>query len=299
MNILEEVDIPVLTQQQESEVAGELTPLIGPLENLNRESKTFANLVLEPTSPGQLDIIDELYRWNRDKQEHNNIMLHENIARESNIKRALIQIESGGLLHSNPEDVKRLKRELKDTHEQIISIVEEIDFVAIGKIKKLKKNQAAPSFHKIWMWVLELYYGFPSSKYYWLEFKTKAFNKDKGKEFKRRIITQKYNALTNTEKDELKDIYEIHRKVVRDFVRSVELSHFLEVIDLIKHYVDTYEEYDKIKKMDVEGMDVEAVRNEEDKVLKAAARFNSVKYDVITEMQNILFMINHEFRPRQ
>jgi len=46
-------------------------------------------------------------------------------------------------------------------------------------------------------------------------------------------------------------------------------------------------------------MDVNAVREEEDKVIKASARFNSVKYDVITEMQNILFMVNHEFKARR
>lgn len=299
MNYLEELELPALGPQKENAIADELSPLIVQLEVLDQSAQATARLAKDSTTINQIAIIDELYKWNKQKMEENNKMLHDNISKEADIKRNLQKIEQGGVLNGNPEDVKTLKRKLKETHEKIVSLIEEIDYEVIGKIKGLSKNQAAPSFHRLWVWVLEVFYGFPASKYYWPEFKAKAFSKDKGKELKRRMITQNLAELTDTEKLELNELTEIHRKVIKDYVQSLELAHFLEAIDLMKVYIDTYDEYHNINKKGVENMDVNAVREEENKVLKASARFNSVKYDVVTEMQNILFLINHEFKPRR
>lgn len=299
MNYLEELDLPALSPQQENAIASELAPLIHQLEALNQAAQSTARLAQESTPSNQLAIIEELYRWNKQKLEENNRTLHENITKEAEIKKNLQTIVSGGILRGDPANLKILQHKLKETHEKIVSTIEEIDFGAIGNIKGLKKNQAAPSFHKLWMWVLELFYGFPASKYYWPEFKSKVFTKDKGKELKRRIITYNYGEMNDTEKMELIELCEVHKNVIKDFIKSVELSHFVEVIDLIQNYIYNFEEYIELKKKGVENMDVNSVREEEDKVVKASARFNSVKYDVITEMQNILFMVNHEFRPKR
>ena len=299
MNYLEELDLPALNPQEENLVAGELAPLIPQLEALNQTAQATARLAQDSTAQGQLAIIEELYRWNKQKLEANNKMLHENITKEADIKNALKKLESGGILRHNPEDLRNVQHNLKDIHEKIVNTIEEIDFMALGKIKGLAKNQGLPSFNKLWMWVLEVFYGFPASKFYWPEFKSKAFGKDKAVEFKRRMITHKYGELSDSEKLELRELCDVHKNIIKDYIKSEELNQFLDVIDHIEKYSREFEEYDNLKKKGVQDMDVQAVREEEDKVLKASARFNSVKYDVITEMQNILFLVNHEFRPKK
>lgn len=299
MNYLEELDLPALSPQQEDGIARELAPLIPQLESLNQNAQSVAKLARESTAPGQMSIIEELYRWNKQKLEENNQMLHENIAKESGIKNSLKKVEAGGILRGSPEDLRNVQANLKEIHEQIINIVEEINFVAIRDIKGLSKNEGIPSFNKMWVWVLEVFYGYPASKFYWPEFKAKVFGKDKGEEFRRRIITHKYGEIGDTEKLELREIVDVHKNVIIDYIKSPDLTQFVNVIDLIEKYVTEYEQYETLRTKGVEDMDVQAVREEEDKVLKASARFNSVKYDVITEMQNILFLVNHEFRPKR
>lgn len=46
------------------------------------------------------------------------------------------------------------------------------------------------SFHKIWIFVLEVFFGYPESKYDWRDFSKKTMSKkyDKGQELKRKII---------------------------------------------------------------------------------------------------------------
>jgi len=188
MNFLEELDLPALNTQEEAMIAGQIAPLLPQLELINRDAQTAAKLVQDSTPVNQLAIIDELFNFNKQKLEENNKMLHDNISKEAEIRIAMQKIETGEVLHGNPEELKSLQHELKVTHEKIVNLVEEIDFTAIAKIKGLRKNQAEQSFHKLFMFVLELFYGFPSSKYYWPEFRVKAFLKDKGNELKRRII---------------------------------------------------------------------------------------------------------------
>ena len=299
MNFLEELELPVLSPQQNDAVATEMAPLLPQLEAINRDAQSIAKVARDSAPQKQLAIIDELYRWNKEKLEMNNKMLHDNISKEAEISKAMEKMNSGYVFHGDPSQLRTLQQKLKGTHEKIVSILEEVDLVAIGNLKGLKKNQALPSFNKLWMWVLETFYGYPASKYYWPEFKSKAFNKDKGAELRRRMIIHKYGELSDTEKLELAELNDVHNKVIRDYINSVELKHFLEVVELIYVYVDLYEKYDYLKKKGTEDLDVNAVRQEEEKVLQASAKFNGVKYDVITEMQNILFMVHHEFKPQR
>ena len=299
MNYLEELDLPALHPQQEGEVANELGPLIPQLEAINQNAQATAKLAHDSTSQAQLAIIEELYRWNKQKLEENNRMLHENIGKEAEIRNMLKKVEAGHIMHGSPEEARSIQSRLKDIHVKIVNIVEEMNMVEFSRIKGISKNQGELSFNKLWVWVLEVIYGFPASKYYWPEFKTKVFTKDKGTEFRRRLITHKYGEMSDSEKLELRELVEVHKNVIKDHFTSPELHQFLDAVVLIDEYAQLYDEYEILRKKGVEDMDVQAVREEEDKVLKASARFNSVKYDVITEMQNVLFLVNHEFRPKR
>ena len=66
----------------------------------------------------------------------------------------------------------------------------------------------------MWIWVLEVYFRYPESKYYWPEFSKNVFKNDKGKKLKRRMIIKNYKNLTYSEVNELADICSVHAKVI-------------------------------------------------------------------------------------
>ena len=120
--------------------------------------------------------------------------------------------------------------------------------------------------------------------------------KDKGDEFKRLIIIKRYGKLSESEKFELNELNTLHIRIIKEFINTIDLNHFLDVFKFIERYIEVYDKYKQLKGIEYDNEDVEVVKEEEDKVTKASAKFNSVKYDLITEMQNILFLVNHEFK---
>ena len=63
------------------------------------------------------------------------------------------------------------------------------------------------------MWILEVIYNTPRSKFYWPEFAQKAIKKDEGKDLRRRMIMRNYGKLTNSEVSELFEIVKVHTNV--------------------------------------------------------------------------------------
>ena len=177
--------------------------------------------------------------------------------------------------------------------------MEDVDFVQIAKTKDFKGNKGEKSFHKLWMWILEVFFNTPSSKYNWNEFSRKAMKKDKGEELKRLIIIYKYGKLTTNERFELRELESLHIKVIKEFFNTTDLNSFMDVLKEINRYVEVYDKYVALKEISYDNNDVELVREEEKKVTMASAKFNSTKYDLMTEMQNILFLVNREFKKEE
>lgn len=56
---------------------------------------------------------------------------------------------------------------------------------------------------KVWIWILEVIYGYPRSKFFWPEFAKKAIKNDNGEDLRRRMIMRNYGKLNDTEISEL------------------------------------------------------------------------------------------------
>ena len=301
MNFLEEVIPPnlMIPQAQEKMVQHSLDTLMPDITKLKKIAEYDTKFIKKNTNKQQLDIIDELYEYNKELLSSNKALLHENIQKEGIIRANIEKVEGGELLHGSPDEKKELKHELQEIQNRIINTLEDVNFAPIAKITNFRGNKGEKSFHKLWMWILEIFYNTPSSKYDWKEFSRKVLKKDNGEELKRLIIIYKYGKLNTTEKFELEELNNLHVSVIKDYFNTVDLNNFMDVFKLIGKYLTVYEKYMSLKELNYDNKDEELIREEEKKVTKASAKFNSTKYDLITEMQNILFLVNHEFKKEE
>lgn len=72
---------------------------------------------------------------------------------------------------------------MQNLKQETIRQIEAIDFSQFKSIPKREKDDPVfVSFNKIWIWILEIFYNTPVSKYYWPEFRDKVIKKDNGSE---------------------------------------------------------------------------------------------------------------------
>lgn len=147
---------------------------------------------------------------------------------------------------------------------ETITQIESLDLSTLKNIPKSKSSEDPVfiSFNKIWIWVLEIFYNTPLTKYYWPEFRDKVIKKDGGEDLKRRMILYNVKNMGLTNQNELFEIMEIHSKVVTETYGN-KYPEFKKLISVLSMYLKQKEEdvlYNDIKNNAVEEDDVEKIK---------------------------------------
>ncbi len=300
MNILEELSINPneVGDLQKRDIMKKINNIMPQLAEIRKESDNLGQLYERSIDPTHRGIIDQVLNKAQQELEVNNTFLHKVIENEKELqdREERTNNGNGGVVTYDFLDTK--KNDLIKLKTAIIKDLEDLDFCQIGKIKKDKnKEMYFASFDKMWTWILGVFFNSPPSKYYWPEFKKKVFLKDKGQELRRRMIVYNYKGLTFSEVTDLVDIVNVHGKVVRDFFgeSNSDLIQFLKVLKNILKFKEEDDNYEKLKENAVEEQDVQKVREETLKQLKNKLTLSSIKYDVLSEMNNFLNLVVREF----
>ena len=149
------------------------------------------------------------------------------------------------------------------------------------------------SFHKIWIFILETYFGNSSNKYEWRDFSRRLFSKnyDSGKEFKRRLIVLDSETLSKFQIKEFSDLVYTHSELIREKMNDPILLEFLETFKMINTQLELTQKIKGMKNKSVNDDQIKTVE-EEEKILNAALQLNQKKFDIVTETQNLYSFIN-------
>jgi hypothetical protein len=301
MNNLEEISINEGNMQDDQvrTIKSKVTNLMPKLKQINQSSqliaKKFSNI-----SSDQKHIVDQIYNRASGEMKVNQKFLHDTIDLEKKLKGNFEDLKKGKGEIITPHQVENKKKELILMQANLIKEIEEMDFKEFLSINETDNNALFfKSFNKIWVWVMEVFFNLPSSYYYWPDFKTKALKKSNGAEVKRRMIIFPYKNLKNTELNELAEINSLHYHVVmekfgdkRPFL--LKFLNILRSIAIFKEQSDVYENY---KDNVVEENDVNTVREEFIQDSKNKNQLCSIKYDVLSEMNNFLHLLTRELKP--
>lgn len=298
MNYLEELEFTHGVLEQELErFQDQIKPALVEMQVLLKESETLANSVHRFIGHEQTAIVSEIYKANAEMIKPNEKLLHDCLHKEKELSVKIDRLRTGKHLNERIALQKERKEAASALRLQIIEEIEQLEFSKIAKIRKIDEVWAN-SFHKIWVWVLEVYFGFPSSKYDWEDFRKKAFStrKDKGKELKRRMIMHDPSNLTMFQASELEDIVRSHRRLLVDKTNIPDLNKFLQVLNLIFREFQMGKAWEKDLADGKFSTDMQKMRDEEEKTLLASQKLNQMRFDLITEVHDLLQLIDTEFR---
>ena len=304
MNYLEELELPRnLPESERSHIEKRLGPLLPAQKQLLAEATALAQETRQSIAQDQLQVIKEIHNYNGQLVKPNETLLHDCINKEKEARLKLDQFRSakpeGKLMEAKPAigDARQREEQLGAMRLQIIDSLEQIDFPRIAAIHKIDEVWG-PSFHKVWMWVLEVYFGFASSKYAWEDFSRKAMSKknDGGKELTRRMIVFDPSTLTPFQNQELDEIVNSHRKLLLDKTDFPEFNKFLNVLKLICEFNKAFRNKGKSDAAGKESLDVLKMRDEEERTLMASQKLNQTRFDLISEVHNLLLLIDTELK---
>ena len=297
MNYLEELEFAHGVPEQELEcIQNQLRPVLFETQKLMKESEMLAINVRRFIGQDQIAIISDIYEAASESIKPNEKLLHECLHKEKELSVKIDRLRSGKHLNERIKLQKDRKEAASALRLQIIEELEQIDFPQIAKIRKIEEVWAN-SFHKIWIWVLEVYFGYPSSKYDWEDFREKALTSrnDKGKELKRRMIVHDPSTLSMFQASELEDIVRSHRRLLMDKTNVPDLNKFLQVLTMIFREYQMSKIWEKDLADNKFSSDMQKMREEEEKTLMASQKLNQTRFDLITEVHNLLQLIETEF----
>jgi hypothetical protein len=298
MNYLEEIVLSRnLPEFDRSRIEKQLAPVIPDQQQLLSQSGSLAKEVERHISRDQVSTIDEIYRHNAQLVKPNETALHECLNKEKEYAAKLdkARYNKNGL--GEAKTSKQLSAQIDSLRLKTIDELEHMDFIQISKITKINEVWG-PSFHKVWTWVLEVYFGFPSSKYSWEDFSKKTMSKscDSGKELKRRMIVLEPTSMTPFQLQELEDIVASHRKLLMDKTNFPEFNKFLDVLSLIYQQSRLQKERHEQETSGRDSSDAMKMREEEERTLMAGQKLNQTRFDLISEVQNLYLLIDAELK---
>ena len=302
MNYLEEVEFSrQLAPQEEAHVQSRIAPLLTPLDRLRQETNALARDVQRQVSGDQLRIIEELRAHNATLIRPNEEILHRSIQRERELRQSMEQFRAGvhpkQLANAGPTaSGPQLTAQLKQLTGELIEALEAINFPQIAKLRKIPEV-AAPSFHRVWGWVLDVYFGVSLSKYEWEDFSGKTMTKkhESGRELKRRIIAFDPAAYTPNQRQDLKDLVATHRKLIVDKIAEPELHKFVDTLKIIEQQAEVANQRLRLEVNNTDSVDVSRTKDEEERTLGAEQKLNSTRFDLVSEIQNLYLLIEDEF----
>lgn len=182
--------------------------------------------------------------------------------------------------------------------DHLIDGLEALDLRAVAQMKagELPEDVAA-SFHKLWAWVLEVYFGASLSKYHWPEFARKALRRDGGKELKRRMIIHNYSQLSSSERLELSELNSLHAPFLRGKLANAQLSRLLDCLRAVGEYVELYAQYCAGKKSGSDSEEARLMREEERKYTEQALQLSSRMYERVTAVEALAGWLEEAFAP--
>lgn len=296
MNYLEEIELNRNTSEYDrSRFEKEVSPVLPEQQQLLIEAANLAKEVDRYISRDQFSIVEDINSHNSKLIKPNETLLHDCLNKEKEYGTKLERMKMGKNGQGETTTSKQVTTQLDSLRLQTINELELLEFTEIAKIKKID-DVWGPSFHKLWVWVLEVYFGFPSSKYSWEDFSKKAMSKtcDSGKELRRRMIVLEPTSLTMFQVQELEDLVASHRKLLMDKTNFPELNKFLHVLSLIYQQCILQKQR---KDLEANGsLDVQKMRDEEERTLMAGQKLNQTRFDLITEVQNLYLLIDAELK---
>lgn len=302
MNNLEEISLneEVLGREKCSQLTSKISRIMPKLQKINKMSSNIEAKFTQNMDHHHKALIDQIYHKSSTELSINQKFLHEVIEKERVLNKKNDQLMSGEgeIVTNNQVDEK--KNELIQLQSKIIKDIENLDFTGICTVKENKENKLYfQSFNRIWIWILEMFFSRAASFYHWPDFMKKALKKDLGKELKRRMIIYNYKSLKFSELNELAELVAVHTKVVLEkFGETTEgLNDFIRVLKNILKYKEQSDVYEQMKDNVVEDSDVKNVREEYIKQTKNKLQLCSIKYDVLSEMNNYLSTVVRELKP--
>lgn len=300
MNTLEEAVFPKnLSDKDLKHIEERLSSATPQLTILKNQSAQLAKEVSKVISKEQLNIINDIVQYNKALLPPNEILLHKIIQQEQELQMQLdgkpsvkkqAKVEPGLTADSMTQKIDK-------HHLDLITKLEAIDFTKIAKIKKVDKL-CAPSFNKIWIWILEIYYGVASSKYFWEDFAKKALSDqtDSGKELRRKMIIFDIGSLSVFQIKELEQITTSDIPLLTDKLpKNEDLLNFFEIIKQICEISKLINLKIKKEKSVPIIADVR-VQEEEKSAIMTSQRLNAIKFDIVSEVQNIYLLVDSEFK---
>jgi len=300
MNTLEEaVFHKNLSSQDKQHIEARLSTATAQLSLLKNQSSHLASDATKLIPKEQLNIIQDIVQYNQTLLPPNEALLHKIIQQEQELQN---QLEGKAPLQKtvkpqNGQTPENITQKIDKMHLDIITRLEAIDFTKIAKIRKVEKL-CAPSFNKIWIWVLEIYYGVASSKYFWDDFAKKALSEstDSGKELRRKMIIFDIGLLSVFQIKELEQITTSDIPLLTDKLpRNDDLINFF---DVLKEIFGISKLLNLKTKLENSGPVIADVRvhEEEKSAIMTSQRLNAIKFDITSEVQNIYLLIDSEFK---
>ena len=300
MTTLEEAILKTnLTQKQNEEVENTLKPLIPQLDTIQNQIDRLKSRFLNQIKPEQYTIIDDIVDYNEQLLKKNQLELHEVIKKDSELKWNIQNEINKAQANNKPngEMYQTVVQKIDSTHLLYIQKLENLEFKSIGEIKKVDKV-CSPSFNKIWIWVLEVFYGMTSAKYFWEDFSRKAFleKNDYGQELRRRMIIFEVKNMSIFQFKDLETILESDIPLLKDkMTLNQSLTGFFEILSLLSKLYKLEQRRIKEKSEKVHA-DIIIMKEDKLSALKTMSRLNSTKFETISDVQNIYALIDSEFK---
>lgn len=301
MSILEEAQFkPNLTEEQKRSIEHFLKPLLPDIENLKIQSAILRKQTEGLVRQDQIAIINDVVNYNEELFQKNQRELHDIINRENDLAKQ-IKAEEANMIDTDKGKGESTHKKISDKFAvlqlQYIARIEKLDFPKIGEIKKVEKS-CAPSFNKIWIWVLEIFYGVPSSKYFWEDFAKKAFldKTDQGQELKRRMIVFPVANLSIFQIKELEQIINSDIPLLTDKLpKNEQLLSFYEILkELFKlNKIEYRMRNEGVKKVHA---DIKMMKEDKKAALMTSQKLNTTKFEIASEVQQIYALIDSEFK---
>ena len=284
-----------LTQVDVRELNVKVLPLISLqdaiISDLNSIEKTLATTKTDKVK----EIFKTIYDYNKELLIPNYEAIEECICRGDKISKDLdcFHKNNSGISPVKPKtDFEDLNKKLLDLKIKTIERIERLDLPKFCEIKVIHVD-CEDSFHKIWIFILETYFGNSSNKYEWRDFSRRLFSKkyDSGKEFKRRLIVLDSETLSKFQIKEFSDLVYTHSELIREKMNDPILLEFLETFKMINTQLELTQKIKGMKNKSVNDDQIKTVE-EEEKILNAALQLNQKKFDIVTETQNLYSFIN-------
>lgn len=301
MNSLEQAVFPKnLSMNERALIDRELGQLVPYLEQLNYQSGMVAQEAQRNARNEQDVILRDIVEYNRRLIASNSETLYQVIQHERELQQSLENKEKTDIdprKAKNAAVIVETNKKLDQVHLEYIEQLEKVDFTQIAKIRKVDKTLAT-SFNKVWVWVLEVFYGVPSSKYDWEDFSRKAMSakRDSGNELRRKMIIYDVRGMSVFQAKELEGITSSDIPLLNDKLPpNEELRRFFESLALLHNMFKFHQNKLKMKEDMKLTYDIR-VQEEEKNALVASKRLNAIKYDIMTEVQNLYVLIDSEFK---